>query len=53
MFAQLPIDEQLRQVRNAMKPATGTTIVKLPDGRSLSFPTAQAAAEFKKKAGIQ
>ncbi|NBV72206.1 MAG: hypothetical protein EBR60_09250 [Burkholderiaceae bacterium] len=31
----------------------GSTMVTLPDGRSLSFPTAQAAAEFKKKAGIQ
>jgi hypothetical protein len=38
---------------NKAKTGGGSNMVTLPDGRSLSFPTAQAAAEFKKKAGIQ
>jgi hypothetical protein len=36
----------------APKPAGGVT-VKAPNGQTYSFPTAQAAEEFKKKAGIQ
>jgi len=38
---------------NKARAGGGSTMVTLPDGRSLSFPTAEAAAEFKKKAGIQ
>jgi hypothetical protein len=36
----------------ANKPTGGVT-VKAPNGQTYSFPTAQAAEEFKKKAGIQ
>jgi hypothetical protein len=38
---------------NKAKTGGGLNMVTLPDGRSLSFPTAEAAAEFKKKAGLQ
>jgi hypothetical protein len=53
-FANLPISEQLRQIRQEMGGKTsGGVTVKAPNGQTYSFPTVQAAEEFKKKAGIQ
>jgi hypothetical protein len=45
--------KRILEAHQGMQSGGGSVIVKLPDGRSLSFPSAQAAAEFKKKAGIQ
>jgi hypothetical protein len=58
-FKMMKPDEQEALIRQEMGggasalPTGGAVTVKAPNGQTYSFPNAQAAQEFKKKAGIQ
>lgn len=44
--------EGIAPAANAGKPAAASNIIVTPDGQSLTFPNAAAAAQFKKAAGL-
>ena len=49
---KLKPEDAAAQIPTGKAAATGGNVVTLPDGRTKTFPTAEAAAQFKKAAGL-